>query len=703
MSKLKNNLFWSSVIVIIFPFIYFYKLVLPGKSFSLTIGNDFVYLYYNSKVYLLDKLSNFSIPLWSPSEAGGFPFYSDPFCQVFYPLNAVLVFFYKINNGYSVSDHQIFTISGLSIFAFGLLIWLRSLKVNLLYAVIAVCIVTVSAKLTEVMRFPNAVHTIAWVPFILYGCTLALDFTKRFKSALVIILSVVLMITAGYPYFVFYSAFLIFPYILLMSYILHKKFMNRENDNSVIRYLTVITLSFAAAFAVCYPYLNKIRHLMDQMPFREGNNFGFSTFQSFSFTDTVGSLVYPPASFIEGWYYFGLPALFIVICLYLFYAFNLSENKNYFSLLFIIAVWFVLISYITYGKNSYLFELLWNYFPGFSRIRIVGRMNILFLPVFAYLLSSSMNLFFNVLPERRLTDNKFIPKYKYSVITFMLIYACIIFTQFYFFNNKIYKAGEISFSKGAFQDFDEKTFIYTGVISFLIVVSVLFYGMKARLNKSAGAILLLIFFAVNIYDLYYADSNQWFNKTKTPVERKILEIDKANLSSFSVPRNYNTPFLSLTSVFSAGVADEWFFDRYHKFFRNYAEYLVNDTSDIPQPSDDEVQALNQLLGIKDGKKIYFTDSIEYRNIFSFISDSRNYEPAEIRDFKIEKYNGDELVISFYSGKKGFCSFIDNWESDWKVEINGSVSEIKKLFGTFKSVSIEKGKNTVTFKYSPGFF
>ena len=201
------GLLLSVVLVFIWPLMYCYKYVFSDSSFSLTMGNDFPVI-YTYKLILLDKLSNFSFPLWSPSEACGYPFFSNPFVQAFYPLNILLAAVYKINGGYSYADHQIFTVLGLSVFAAGLLLWLRSLKINPIFVLIAVLIVSVSSRMTEILRFTNAVHTIAWLPFILYGLTLAASSAKKIKAGIIIFVSFIMMITAGYAYYVYYSVFI---------------------------------------------------------------------------------------------------------------------------------------------------------------------------------------------------------------------------------------------------------------------------------------------------------------------------------------------------------------------------------------------------------------------------------------------------------------------------------------------------------------
>ncbi len=158
-------------ILLIAPFIYLLPYTLPigFKGFEVSIGNDFRILYYNYKVYLLHFFSNFDFPLWSPSEASGYPLYSNPFVQYFYPLNIFLALFYKVFGGYTVVDHIRFTVLGFSIFSIGLFSWLKAIKIKPLAAFISALIITTSIGSLEMLRFPNAIHTLCWFPFILFS------------------------------------------------------------------------------------------------------------------------------------------------------------------------------------------------------------------------------------------------------------------------------------------------------------------------------------------------------------------------------------------------------------------------------------------------------------------------------------------------------------------------------------------------------
>jgi Bacterial membrane protein YfhO len=681
-------------VVFIWPFIYCYKYVLSGRSYSLTIGNDFNVL-YTYKLILLDRLSNFNLPLWSPSEGCGYAFYSNPFTQTFYPLNALLVLLYKFNNGYSYADNQKFTVLGLAIFAVGMLLWLRSLKVETRYAVFSICLVTVSSRLIEILRFTNAVHTIAWIPFILYGCTIALDSRKKFKSGLIIFISFIMMVTAGYTYYVYYCAFLIFPYLLLLIYVRQKKYCLTVYDFNIKKYFLVIALSFITAFAVCYPYLSKVKQLIDQTDLRGGSNFEYSTLHKFTFTDTIGSLIYPPAAHIEGWYYFGMMSILIVICMYLYFIVNRAQYRKQFFLLCVITFWFIVISYITYGEQSYLFKFLWHYFPGFSALRIWGRMNIIFVPVYAFLFAVAVKLFLKKIATKENEGSKERSRFKYFLILFMSAYLIIISAQIYFFNNKVFDFHSLNYFKSFMSpDFDEKNFIKYSISSFAVLLILIFAGRYAGFikKKNLGAVFFAVVFIINTLDLYHANSNQWAIVKSPDTERKKVTIDELDVRSLTTPRVAKNAMINISPNFSAGYVDEWYYERFVKFFKSY------------ENGEDSTLAENfdELMGLNDGKRIFCSYKIE-NSINEFIEDSRKYESTEVTKLEIESYDGDELVCTIDTKKNGYCSFIDNWDPDWKATVNGRDVSIEKLFGTFKSVRLEKGGNVIRFKYSPDFF
>jgi hypothetical protein len=85
-------------------------------------------------------------------------------------------------------------------------------------ALFATMVMSVSFKLTEILRFPNALHTAAWYPWVLLFMTRIVESTsmkERVTSGLLLTGALICMLTGGYPYYVFYSPWLFGPYLAM--------------------------------------------------------------------------------------------------------------------------------------------------------------------------------------------------------------------------------------------------------------------------------------------------------------------------------------------------------------------------------------------------------------------------------------------------------------------------------------------------------
>ena len=438
-SRLKHIIL--AVGVFFWPVIYLFRHVFPINGTYAAIGNDFISLYFRHKVYLLANLVQFHLPLWSPSEAAGFPFYTNPFAQACYPLNIPLALWYKIAGGYGPVDQQVFTVLGLSIFALGLFMWLKSINKNIRAVLFAVLVMSISYKITETIRFPNAVHSAAWYPWVLYAMTrimLSPSAKKAAQYGILLAFSLICLCTAGYPYFAYYSLFLFVPYFMVF---LVKPLRSRLIGPDLIdwkRALLTLVLAGAVAGLVCSPYILGVRHLVSQATDRGGKDFAYSTQHPFAFKDTLGSLVYPPAANTEGWYFFSITALLILI-VYLFACKSSipdgdgDEPSCDLTTRLFFLVWFAVVTYITYGRNSYLFAALWKYMPGFSRLRVWPRLNIILVPVIAWALSRAYAWFESSLLVADTSKNRKAPSIARLLITLLAGYSAIVAAQIYFY------------------------------------------------------------------------------------------------------------------------------------------------------------------------------------------------------------------------------------------------------------------------------
>ena len=261
----------------LWPAIYLFPFLLPG---GLQSRNDFFGLYFKYKVYLLDALAvAHRIPGWSPSEAGGYPFLANPFTAALYPLNLPLALFYRLAGGYSVFDHQVFTVLGLCIFSAGLYAWLRESGADARSALVAALVMGTSLKMTELQRFPNAMHAAAWFPWLLLGIACCRRPSTRARGMGTIAASTALIATAGYPYFLYYAQFLALPYAAAILWPRTRSVLVAEPDEparprDAAAAALAMAASFAAPIVLCWPYLSAMRRLLAATTDRAGPGLG---------------------------------------------------------------------------------------------------------------------------------------------------------------------------------------------------------------------------------------------------------------------------------------------------------------------------------------------------------------------------------------------------------------------------------------------
>lgn len=714
--------------VFCWPLLYLFRHVVPKSNGEYAaIGNDFILLYYKYKVYLLACLSDFHFPLWSPAEGAGYPFYTNPFTQAFYPLNLLLVPWYKISGGYNPLDYQFFTVIGISIFALGLFLWLRLINTNLRAVIFSVLIMSVSFKVTEIIRFPNAVHTAAWYPWILYALTKIL-LSQSLKDAAVngVLLTffLICLFTGGYPYYVYYGIFLFIPYLIAFIIQPLRQRLFGPCPINFRRAFATFILAGGAALVICAPYIIGIKRLMAETIDRAGKDFGYSTAHIFNFEDTLGSLVYPPATSTEGWYFFSIAGL-LLIGLYMFTGrtvINKDKGKRlgeeapalrdhyelWVKLFFII--WFCIITYISYGRHSYLFKLLWNYMPGFSSLRVWGRLNIILVPILAWLLSIAYAWFELLLSGKMTTADKKQRQSYLPVIIIATVYICILCVQIYFYHNNIQDKLWTKYFKHLSPQ--RLQFIVYGAAAFAAIFSISLlrrmpYGISRwvsfKSNSTLTAVLAILVLVATI-EMRHVGARTWTYKGQIQMEnlralgpavaymrthhsitgkgRSKPDVAKINEDSFQFPRIERNDTIGLGPNFFVGVLPNWYFSRYNKFLKD---------------TEDELEARRILLGVQDGRKIFFSESIEHLTVQAFLNDAVRYQQSG----RLVSYTGDELIWEINAPIEGYLSFIDNWDRGWKAFIDDKVEDIKLLFGTFKSVRLTPGHHRVRFSYQPG--
>lgn len=697
----KKRYSWISmaipIAILLWPFLYLIEYIVPLAGQYTTIGNDFIPYYYKYKVYLLAHLAEGHFPLWSPSEGAGFPFFSSPLTQAFYPFNLPLVLWYKLSGGYNPIDHQVFTIAGLSIFGLGLYCWLRQINSNIRAVLFSVLVMTVSFRLVETLRFPNGIHSAAWYPWILYAMTkiVSTDTAKKtILPCLILIFSACCLCTAGYPYFLYYSLFLFVPYFLLLLIPFSRTALFGLSTIRWKKTIWAAGLSGTIVLLLCAPYLMAIKQLMKTTFNRDGGSYYYSTAHAFTIKDSIGSLIYPPLAQWEGWYFFSITGV-LLIGLFLFRCLGGISKKDNSSILptisslpkwrisgLILILWIAVCSYISYGKESYLFTLLWHILPGFSSLRVWGRFNIILVPLLAWLLSMAYAMFeamvFQTQPPYDLSLPK---KKKQHFFLFAAFYFVILQTQIVLYLNNLKHAYWDRYA-GRFSTF-EIAFVLMGAIAFIALFFLLTAGRSfLEYFRKPQWILFSILFLMASAEMWPVGAHPWANREPMRNKRTMIDTATYHRESFLQQRSNKDDTVAFSSVFNVGLpSPNWHFDSYVRFFKGTAP---------------EIKNRNILLGVKGGRRVFFSESLSHPSIYSFLKDGLRFEDAG----HLISYNGDILVWEIDVVQDGYLSFIDNWDPYWKVSVNGQEKNIEKLFGTFKSVYLTKGPQHIEFRYEP---
>tara|TARA_B110000211_G_C14071393_1_gene550149 strand:- start:724 stop:2814 length:2091 start_codon:yes stop_codon:yes gene_type:complete len=695
MKDKKTHLF----ILIIIPFIYLF----PHTLRLIEMGNDFELLYFAYKKYIFEFIQIGHLPLWSPSEAGGYSLIFNPFAQYFYPLSWILYFFSFIIGDLSKYTYLIYTILGVSIYNVGQYLWLRRLGLDIKYCFFATLITCFGLKINEILRFPNAIHAFAWFSWILYGMTLSIKVENNIKSSLILFVSTILILTAGYPYYIFYGFLLFGSYFIFISFYGVKKeiYKNDTIHNNLYLFFYNV-LPPLLALLIVLPWFEGIKEVMEITRDRNIQDISFSYTAGSNFIDQLGSWIFPPISLAEGWYYFGT----LMTVLFIFYVINflLSKNKQllekYFLTFFFI---FFLFNYqFSAVENSYLFKIIWEKFDLLKNFRSFSRINILLIPLFAVLFCFILKS----IEEKKNNIN--------FLITTCIVAIFIILLQIYIIEvsdikNHYWKTwqerrllyGSIKFSSIAFIFDLYNHYIYS--IS-LIISLIIFNFFKIRKSKKLLPHLIVILVAGELFLLSniqwaipykFYDSNNYNLLSKKPLD----DINDAFFNPRVLTEVKGNTYFRNFRKFNINYFDNFGLEKHTKLVDKYFKRNGNLKDGLNQET---IKKINQFWGLKDNNKVFFTKKIGHLTIEKFINDVnflKNNKDVFI-SMEISNYNGDEIYIDLKTNTAGFLTFVDNWSPGWKVYVNNKEKSIIKVLETYKSVKINTGYNKIKFKYEP---
>ena len=696
-----NNKKFILILLILAPYIYLF----PHTFHFIEMGNDFELLYYSYKKYIFEFVKVGHFPLWSPSESLGYSLIFNPFAQYFYPLSWLLYILGFIFGDLSKHTYLLYTIFGLSIYNVGQYLWLRKLNIESKYCLTATLITCFGLKLTEILRFPNAIHALAWFPWVLYAITLSVQNTKIIKSSILIFIFSFFILTAGYPYYILYG-FILFSFYFFFINIpnIKNQFIERDKINlSFVKSFLTCLLPGLIALIIVSPWFLGISEIMEITRDRNLSDITFSFTLGSNLLDQLGSWILPPISIAESNYYFGS----IITLLLIYYFLNLlngkinSPKEKYYIIFFII--FFIFNYQIAAPENSLIFHFVWDKIELIQNFRAFSRINILLIPLISILICFSI---------KNLIENKV--NIKSSMIIFFISFL-IILIQVYLIEivsakSSYWTAWQEKRLDFAAEKFELVSFIFNlysnYIYSIFFLISSLFLLIlskyKVKMNLYLSIVILVItelFILANIQwaiPKNFYDKNGYNDLNINPLKN----LKESFNSSRVVTEVYGNTYFRNNKKFNINYFDVFGIDQHTRIYDKY----FNKDGVIKNNLDDEtIKNINLFWSLNgNNKKIFFSKSLDYSNINNFMKDVLENEKSSVLNLKFneESYNGDNIEIIINNKVEGFVTFLDNWSPGWKLYINNKEEDIYKLFNTYKSAKISVGKNIINFKYEP---
>lgn len=692
----KNKFF--ILILFLAPFFY----LSPHTLGFVEMGNDFELLYFSYKKYIFEFVINGTFPMWSPSESLGYPLIFNPFAQYFYPLSWLLYIFAYLIGDFSKQLYLIYSILGISIYNVGQYLWLKKINIDIKYCLISTLIICFGIKINELLRFPNAIHSFCWFPWLLYAMTTSLENKYNFRSISIIFFSCLSIFLSGYPYYMLYGLIFFSSYLLfLLLPNIRNSFLGSNKFQGNIKFLSINLLTPFAALIIVSPWFLGIIEIMEITRDRNLNDIVFSSILNASYLDHLGSIFFPPIAITEGNYYFG--SIISLLIIFYFINFLLDNKRTQFEIYFVIyfVILYLLIFQISLAKDSFLFSYIWNKLDLIQNFRAFIRINILLLPLMAILIAFSLKKVEKI-------------KKKKNFLIFLLIGFSILILQIYYIEisnhinpywdhwqkrRLITAANEINFLSLIFKSYNN--YIYS---IFLISSIVIFFILRKFQNKNLILYSIPLITACELFILVnimwaipkeYYDFNGYNRLSKSAVtdiknsfkEKRVSTEVKGN-TYFRNSRKFNINYFDVFGLENHTLIVDLYFKRDGSYKENIPTELK--------------KKINFVFGLDNSaKKIFFVKNLNYKNFEEFVNEvyKENYASKDI-NITINQFTGDQLTINSYTKQEGYLLYMDNWAPRWNVYVNGVKKKLEKSFNTYKSVKISKGNNLINFTYEP---
>ncbi len=394
LKKIFNKKFWTIILptLLVLWLVFYAELIFGGKF----LWEDQLNYFYPLRAFAASSFDKWGITFWNPYMFAGVPFIADVQTAYFYPTNLLFNIFYTIFGGLGYGAYQIFALSHVLLMSVATFVAVKiHKKSNLMAIFFAIFYTYASFNALHFIHF-SFIQTTLFFPLIISLFAKFLQ-TRNNKVGVAISALVAISFLGGYAQYL-YGLMLFLGVFWLYNIITKKSYKNKKFVLAKAFALVYVGLGIMLAMFQWIPALDFTKETtrkdltladsqISSVGFDRAINFVSPRFYGEISQDAKeGKTPYWWGSQVN--YEYWESAIFFGVIPFLMFIVAIIGLKKKEKILALSV--FAFLFALMLGKNFFLYELFFNYFPGFDMFRNAGRYSyFLLLFVFFVLLFKS--------------------------------------------------------------------------------------------------------------------------------------------------------------------------------------------------------------------------------------------------------------------------------------------------------------------------
>jgi len=659
---------------------------------------DMMDYFFPSRLIIGEMLQQHILPLWNPYQLLGYPIYADPQSGAWYPITWVI----GLANGYSINMINFEYLLHVFLAGWGMFELGKTLGYQRTISFIIAVGYMFSGFMTGNAQHLSWIISAAWLPFVIAGfITLAKE--KSLVSALRLSFFGFLMLTGGYPAFVF-----VLMYLLLFLLIFYTIVEYRERKiKGILHYYKYVAISIAVLLICSSIVVVSNYYLIPELTRSAGISPQKALFSPFS-PQSMLSFFAPLSVVFNGGFDFFQADLsmtngYFGIILFIFLIVGLWIKKTPIQWIFLSFALVTLL--ISFGSYTPIRMFLYDHIPLMNLFRFPSMFRLFFILFFLLSAGNSIQQIF--VTKKKVPISVFIVSL--VLILGMGSYILVLKNQGYLDIKNFISHDLFVFSlKSTFH----QHFVFHAAIQIILLFSFLAILFKFKATRTS---LLLICALVSmemfvstqltapytVFDTTIPNSKYQSFINTMPPQFPIPKMTPVILNESDSKKD--CPLWRNTCIYNKTISHEGF----NPFKLNSIKQLEDSlpgffTTFLNNP----VVYLSNSIFPANQLKIHYAQK-QFDPTFIYLEDEEYYNNKSIATFdsilgttEIVEYLPNKVKVSVNASKEALLILLQNRFPGWKVSINGAAVKIMTVNTTTMGVRLPAGKSMVVFEYSP---